>query len=122
MAEAPPSGDLHVPAAGAVMPGPAAVVRAASQRGLSARIRHVPWPIVPFVAFLALVILVAISAPVLAPYDLGPDGAIHAVRGLRAIAHGFATIEQAGGFGLAPDRDESFTRLVRAFIAGLRAP
>ena len=69
MAEAPASGDLHVPAAGAVMPGPAAVVRAASQRGLSARIRHVPWAIVPFVAFLALVILVAIFAPVLAPYD-----------------------------------------------------
>ena len=54
-------------------------------------------------------------------HGLQADAAIHAVRGLRAIAHGFATIEQAGGFGLAHDRDESFLRLVRAYIAGLRA-
>ena len=58
---------------------------------------------------------------VLAPYNLGDESVIHAVRGLRALAHGFATIEQAGGFGLALDRDESFGRLLRAYIAGLRA-
>jgi AcrR family transcriptional regulator len=63
--------------------------------------------------------IVEIIVAVLAPYNLDADGAIHAVRGLRAIAHGFATIEQAGGFGLALDRDESFLRLVRAYIAGL---
>ena len=57
---------------------------------------------------------------VLAPYRLAEDEAIHAVRGLRSIVHGFATLEQAGGFGYALDRDESFLRLVRAYIAGLR--
>jgi AcrR family transcriptional regulator len=66
--------------------------------------------------------IVEVIVAVLAPYSLDADGAIHATRGLRAIAHGFATIEQAGGFGLALDRDVSFLRLVRAYIVGLRAP
>lgn len=65
--------------------------------------------------------LVDVVLAVLAPYRLGDDAAIHAVRGLRSIAHGFATIEQAGGFGLALDRDESYLRLLRAYVAGLRA-
>lgn len=64
--------------------------------------------------------LVATVKAVLAPYRLGDEGVIHAVRGLRAIVHGFATIEQAGGFGLPLETDESFERLLRAYIAGLR--
>jgi AcrR family transcriptional regulator len=64
--------------------------------------------------------IVEVVLAVLEPYDLGEEGAIHAVRGLRSIVHGFATLELAGGFGLALDRDESFLRLARAFIAGLR--
>ena len=47
------------------------------------------------------------------------EEAIHAARGLRSIAHGFATLEKAGGFGMSQDRDESFHRLVRAFADGL---
>lgn len=62
---------------------------------------------------------VEVVAAVLAPYGLADDDAIHAVRGLRSLAHGFATIEAAGGFGLALDRDESFRRLVAAYVAGL---
>lgn len=58
---------------------------------------------------------------VLEPYGLGQSGAIHAVRGLRSIVHGFATLEMAGGFGMPLDRDESFARLLRAYVAGLRA-
>ena len=58
---------------------------------------------------------------VLAPYGLDEQSAIHAVRGLRAIVHGFATLELAGGFGLPLDRDESFRRLVQLYVAGLRA-
>ena len=34
--------------------------------------------------------------------------AIHAARGLRSVAHGFATLEEAGGFGISLDPDESF--------------
>ena len=47
------------------------------------------------------------------------DEAIHAARGLRSVAHGFATLEGAGGFGMSQDPDESFRRLVHAFADGL---
>ena len=49
----------------------------------------------------------------------GEQETIHAARGLRSIAHGFATLEAAGGFGIPVDVDESFGRLVRAFAGGL---
>jgi AcrR family transcriptional regulator len=57
---------------------------------------------------------------VLAPYGLEPEAAIHAIRGLRSVCHGFATLELAGGFGMPLDRDESYVRLVHTYIAGLR--
>jgi AcrR family transcriptional regulator len=57
---------------------------------------------------------------VLDAFKLERDDALHAVRGLRSIAHGFATLEMKKGFGLALDRDESFRRLVNHFIAGLK--
>ncbi|WP_413318966.1 TetR-like C-terminal domain-containing protein [Agrococcus sp. 1P02AA] len=40
------------------------------------------------------------------------DEAIHELRGLRAVAHGFAMLEAAGGFGMPADVDDSFDRLV----------
>jgi AcrR family transcriptional regulator len=49
----------------------------------------------------------------------GAEEAIHAARGLRSVAHGFATLEVAGGFGISLDSNESFRRLVRAYAAGL---
>jgi AcrR family transcriptional regulator len=60
-------------------------------------------------------------AAALGPFHLGEEGTIHAVRGLRALVHGFATIEQAGGFGLPVSLDASFDRLLRAYLAGLRS-
>ena len=51
----------------------------------------------------------------------GGEEAIHAARGLRSVAHGFATLEKAGGFGMSVDQDESFRRLVSAYAAGLRS-
>jgi AcrR family transcriptional regulator len=47
------------------------------------------------------------------------EEAIHAARGIRSVAHGFATLEEAGGFGMLVDQDESFRRLVRAYASGL---
>lgn len=44
------------------------------------------------------------------------DDAVHAMRGPRAAAHGFATLEAAGGFGLAADVDASFHRLVDRIV------
>ena len=51
----------------------------------------------------------------------GEEEAIHAARGLRSVAHGFASLEEAGGFGMSLDPDESFRRLVRAFADGLHS-
>lgn len=63
--------------------------------------------------------VVEVVLAVLATYGLRGDDALHAVRGLRAIVHGFASLETRGGFGLPLDLEESFTRLVRVFVAGL---
>jgi len=51
----------------------------------------------------------------------GEEDAIHAARGLRSIAHGFATLENAGGFGMSLNPDESFRKLMRAFAVGLQS-
>jgi AcrR family transcriptional regulator len=57
---------------------------------------------------------------VLASYGLRGEEALHAARGFRSVVHGFATLEAAGGFGIPLDLDESFDRLLRTFVAGLR--
>jgi len=61
-----------------------------------------------------------VGMAVMASFGLEGEAAIHAVRGLRSLVHGFATLEVAGGFGMPLDLDESFTRLVKLFIAGLQ--
>jgi AcrR family transcriptional regulator len=58
---------------------------------------------------------------VLEPYRLDGPAAIHAIRALRSLVHGFVTLENAGGFGLPLDLNESFHRLVGMYIAGLHA-
>ena len=65
--------------------------------------------------------VVAIVGATLGSYGLHGDDAIHAIRALRSLLHGFATLEAHGGFGLPLDLDESFRRLLDIFIAGLRA-
>jgi len=57
---------------------------------------------------------------VMASLGLHDEEAIHAVRGLRSVVHGFATLEVAGGFGMPLDCDESFRRLVQALVRGLQ--
>jgi AcrR family transcriptional regulator len=56
---------------------------------------------------------------VLATSGLQGDPALHAVRGLRALLHGFVALEAAGGFRMELDRDESFGRLLNAYLDGL---
>ena len=58
---------------------------------------------------------------VLASCGIRDEGAVHAAWGLRAVALGFATLEVAGGFGMPADVDESFRKLLRAFVARLRS-
>ncbi|WP_276355627.1 TetR-like C-terminal domain-containing protein [Cohnella caldifontis] len=58
---------------------------------------------------------------VLEPYGLEHEEAIHVIRGFRSMAHGFATIERSGGFGIPLDLDVSYRKLLDAYLAGLRA-
>jgi len=63
--------------------------------------------------------IVHVAVAVVASFGLTGDDAIHAVRALRSVAHGFATLEAAGGFGIPLDLDESFRRLAAMVVAGL---
>ena len=62
---------------------------------------------------------VKVGMAVMSSFGLAGEDAVHAVRGLRSVVHGFATLEVSGGFGISLDLDGSFTRLVDLFIAGL---
>jgi len=52
-------------------------------------------------------------------YGVKGNDALHAVRGFRAIIHGFVALDAAGGFRLGLDLDESLARLIRAFASDL---
>lgn len=65
--------------------------------------------------------VVEIALRALATYRLTPDDAIHTVRMVRAVVHGFATLELAGGFGLPQEVDETFHRLIETYIGALEA-
>ena len=65
--------------------------------------------------------LVDLLAAVLAEFGVTGDDAIHAIRALRALLHGFVALEAAGAYALPLDLDVSFRRLLDIFIAGLRA-
>lgn len=65
--------------------------------------------------------LVAVLLAVLEGYGLRGDDALHAVRGLRARAHGFVSLEAAGGFGMPLEVDESWRRLVEGLVGDLRS-
>jgi AcrR family transcriptional regulator len=45
------------------------------------------------------------------------DDALHAIRALRAVLHGFVSLEAAAGFKMALDQEESFRRLVGGYLA-----
>jgi AcrR family transcriptional regulator len=63
--------------------------------------------------------IVELSVRILQAYHLEGDSALHAVRGLRSILHGFSSLEQSGGFKMALDLDESLMIIIKAFLAGL---
>ena len=56
---------------------------------------------------------------VLSGYGLDRRAGLHAIRAVRAAAHGFAELEIAGGFGIPLDVDKSFDWLVLALLKGL---
>jgi AcrR family transcriptional regulator len=58
---------------------------------------------------------------VLRGYELDESQEIHALRMLRSMLHGFATIEADGGFQFDTDIDESFSWIVDFIDHGLRS-
>ncbi|MGO4693648.1 TetR/AcrR family transcriptional regulator [Paenibacillus sp. 2TAB26] len=64
--------------------------------------------------------LVDLLVKTLSYYELGYEKAIHSVRGLRSLLHGFASIEQKGGFGMPQAIDESLKIVIQTYLNGLR--
>lgn len=58
---------------------------------------------------------------VLRGYDIPPEEMTHALRALRSVFHGFATLQSARGFQWSTDIDESFEWLVDLTDRGLRS-
>jgi AcrR family transcriptional regulator len=65
--------------------------------------------------------VVDVVAAVLRGYGLDGDDAIHGVRIVRAALHGFAVLENGGGFGMPLDLDQTFSRLVATLDGGIAA-
>ncbi|KWU68475.1 TetR/AcrR family transcriptional regulator [Priestia megaterium] len=63
--------------------------------------------------------IVFLVLEVLKPYQLPENEALHAVRSLRSILHGFSSLEQKGGFGMSLSTDETLDFLIRTFALGL---
>ncbi|MFC4321818.1 TetR/AcrR family transcriptional regulator [Litchfieldia salsa] len=63
--------------------------------------------------------IVDLTLKILAHYNLTEDEAIHGVRGIRSILHGFASLEQKGGFGLPLDVNDSLKRLIDSYLVGI---
>ncbi|MCB0036631.1 MAG: WHG domain-containing protein [Anaerolineales bacterium] len=66
--------------------------------------------------------LIQILLLLLTSFGLQGDEATHAIRGLRALIHGFITIDLAEGYKMALDKEESFSWLLQTYLDGLERP
>jgi AcrR family transcriptional regulator len=73
-------------------------------------------PLIP-----ALNRVVASWAAMLHGYQIDPSQEIHALRMLRTVLHGYASLEVAGGFQFSTDIDYSFTWMIAFLDRGLQA-
>ncbi|MPY58801.1 TetR/AcrR family transcriptional regulator [Streptomyces spongiae] len=64
---------------------------------------------------------IAPFAAVLRGYDITPDQMPHALRSLRSVFHGFATLQATDSFQWSADVDDSFDWLIDLVDRGLRA-
>jgi AcrR family transcriptional regulator len=69
----------------------------------------------------AITRLLASLSAVLIGYHLDPGQEIHALRMLRSMFHGFATLEAEGGFRFDTDVDDSFTWMLDLVDRTLRS-
>lgn len=56
----------------------------------------------------------------LEPFRLDEEQSVHAVRGLRSMLHGFATLEATGGFQMLVDRDASLHYIIGRYMEGIQ--
>ncbi len=54
-------------------------------------------------------------------YGLQGAEVVHALRGMRSVAHGFASLEAAGALKHSVSPDDSYAWLVETFLAGLES-
>lgn len=64
--------------------------------------------------------IVRLALEAMSGFGLQGDAAIHAVRGIRSLLHGFASLERIGGFGMPLDLNVTFRMLVDTYMEGLR--
>lgn len=64
--------------------------------------------------------MMAVLVAVLRGHDLTGADLVHAVRRMRSVAHGFVSIEVAGGFGLPEQLEETYDQLIAMVITSLR--
>lgn len=64
--------------------------------------------------------ILSLIISVLGGYELGEIGELHAVRGLRSVLHGFASLKNQGAFGMPLVLEDTLTRLINTYIAGIR--
>lgn len=64
-------------------------------------------------------IFVGVISTVLEGFNVTGNDALHAIRAVRAIVHGFVSLDASGAFGTGANVEESFVRLIRSFAAGL---
>jgi AcrR family transcriptional regulator len=64
--------------------------------------------------------VVEVVIAVLRGYGLAGEDALHATRIVRSTLHGFVTLEQANGFAIPLELDETFARLLATLDQGLR--
>lgn len=63
--------------------------------------------------------MIQFLALLLGTMGVNGDQSIHAIRGLRAILHGFVSLEMADGFKMPLSTESSFDNLIETFLDGL---
>lgn len=63
--------------------------------------------------------IVLVILRVLEAFDLENEHAIHVIRMLRSMLHGFVTLEQEQGFGLPYDLDQTLDVMIGTFLKGV---
>ena len=64
--------------------------------------------------------VVDVVLAVMRGYGLEGEDAVHGVRAVRSAMHGFITLEESGGFQMAVDLEQTWTRMIAMLDRGLR--